>query len=181
LVTSNVLHAAEPPVGFVDVSTRLSESTATHSDTDPQDRPVNSFESTGVTVHAASPPVDVTTSQLPGPPPGPNATHSEGDGHEAPTSETMPLTCTGFHVEEPPVGLVEVKIAPSLGFAPGLVAPNAKHSDGEAHATPSREKPSGLTLLAFHAAAPPVGSVELSTFPAPSIATHSDTDGHATA
>jgi hypothetical protein len=36
-------------------------------------------------------------------------------------------------------------------------------------------------LAIVHVLAPPVGSVEVRTFPAPSAATHSETDGHETA
>ena len=48
------------------------------------------------------------------------------------------------------------------------------------HDTPLPNFSAGLTAVTVQADAPPVGSVEVATLPAPSTATHGAADGHDT-
>jgi hypothetical protein len=80
----------------------------------------------------------------------------------------------------PPVGFVELTTFPALS--------TATHSDVEGHDTPlsapghcAVEVQLGSTEVTVHALVSPVGSVEVSTLPAVSTATHNDCDGHETA
>jgi hypothetical protein len=66
--------------------------------------------------------------------------------------------------------LLEVAIS-----VPLLSAPNAAQNPF-AHETPLNAPP-GIAAIC-HAALPPVGLLEVSTFPLVSTATHSDADGH---
>jgi hypothetical protein len=80
------------------------------------------------------------------------------------------------HADAPPVGFVEVSTYPKWS--------TATHSDGDAHDTSvsSSGSPysafSSISTGADHADAPPVGSVDVSTFPSLSTATHNADTGH---
>ena len=90
--------------------------------------------------------------------------------------------CTIVHAAAPPVGSVEASALPA--------ASTATHSPVEGHETPRTNTGPALSVLfcvvlgstwaTTHAAAPPVGSVEVITLPAASTATHRVVDGHET-
>jgi hypothetical protein len=113
--------------------------------------------------HAVDPPlglVELTTFPLES-----TATQSRAEGHEIPVRMLLPSTAADFHNAESPVGCADVMTSP---------CPTATHSDTDGHDTALPPTPAvGLQL-----SLPPVGSVEVNTFPP--AATHNDTDGHDT-
>jgi hypothetical protein len=86
-------------------------------------------------------------------------THSLPEGHDT----SAQLFCTGvcgLHEGPPAAGSMDLKIP----YAP--VALPATHSERDGHAKPDSDR--GLepvTRLTFHANRPPLGSVDVTTFP----------------
>ena len=118
-------------------------------------------------------------------PPSSTAMQSNDEAHETPARPRglNPPCWTGvtFQAPRPPVGLVDVITL--------KLASTVTHNDADAHDTRFRPKhplpgeqsvdePS--TSAVRHADVPPVGFVDVSTFPRASTATHSDLDGHDT-
>jgi hypothetical protein len=108
------------------------------------------------------------------------ATH-QLDGHAKPAGPFEPSICSTVHALAPPVGSVDLAAFPMLS--------TARQNDAEGHDTANRPERPGIpgpngtysTELTVHADAPPAGSLEVTTFPTWSTATHIDTAGQETA
>jgi hypothetical protein len=82
------------------------------------------------------------------------------------------VTVVGGHAELPPAGFVDTKTDDGDW-------PTATHSVADGHETLAKGWVSMLAVC--HALAPPVGLVEVTTFPALSTATHNEVPTHETA
>jgi hypothetical protein len=164
------VHAELPPAGLVELTRFPSRSTPRHSETDGQLSPSGTEPFTeDARLQAAAPPVgfvDVTMLPL-----SSSTTHSVVDGHETATRpRCAPVIPVDVQAPLPPVGDVDV-ITDSE-------SPTSTHRLVDGHETAN--KLFVLTLAACHASAPAVGFVDVSTFPALSTATQSDTAGQVT-
>src|SRR5215211_537729 len=100
-----------------------------------------------------------------------SATHCDPDGHAMSRRDSSPVCTplTSFHARAPPVGLVLVITAPPS------VTPAQNRS--VAHEIALIASP-GAARTRCQLDVGPVGSVELSTWPALSAATHMESEGH---
>ncbi len=168
-------HAVLPPVGFVEVTTLPTASTATHSDADGQDTASRVFVPSIVArVHAVAPPVGFV--ELSRCPELSTATHSEIEGQERvrtllrkPVLGSM-LADVQVVLESP--GLVEVRTFPALSAATHRVV------DGHETLSIALGWSTSKPVVAFHADGPPLGVVDVSRLPCRSPATHSEVLGH---
>src|SRR5580700_3518816 len=172
--------ADAPPVGLVDVNTKLpalpvasaAQRVAVGHVTGPISLDPPAGESTAASVHAEVPPVgfvDVTRF-----PSRSAATQSEASGQAIDWNPPgfAPSAATTFQPEAGPVGAVVVTMLPSWS------APTQRVALGHAIAPKTR---SVSTSIAFHADAPPVGSVDTATCPTSSPAMQRVVDGQAMA
>src|SRR5947209_7042941 len=186
-----VMAQAELPVGSAELTISPAASTAAHIDTDGQDMPVSAVvpsipamtqESARLpagSVDTATPPPDAT-------PCVPIATHSDADPHERSANSGPGWNEPPLQAPAPPVGLLEVTIAP----VSSLVAQNESVGQDTTPcvAGPQKLLPSGpvshtwlesTPTVLVQALAPPVGLVEVSAS-APDTPTHNVSEGHAT-
>lgn len=106
----------------------------------------------------------------------PAASHRDRDGHAMSkmrgTGRARP-----FHADAPPVGSDDVNTSDPWTPSTGATAATTAQNDAEAHETAANPDPRGP--VAFQADAPPVGFVEVNSWPA-LTATHRDADPHET-
>src|SRR5450759_2513644 len=123
--------------------------------------------STGVTRHAAAPPVGLD--ELSTLPSSSTAAQNTAEGQETAYTPPSPLSAAGstltlLHAAAPPVGLVEVSTSPASS--------TATHSARDGQDT--EVTPEALsTATALHAAGPPAGLVEMNSSWSSSLTRHS--------
>ena len=148
------VQVGETAAGSVDVTALPFWSTATQSGAEVHEMAVSTLvplTSRGL-LQVDPPFVDFSTF-----PPLSAATHSEVEGH-ASAKIPWPLMLTGvLQAAEPPVGFVDLSALPSPS--------TATQSDADGQETASRKLLLESMFVAVHVEGPPVGSVDVSTFP----------------
>ena len=166
------LHAPAPPAGLAELTTLPLSSPATHSVADAHESVRSGCRSTVLVAHAPGPPagsVDVSTLT------GAVDRHAQRCRRTRDGVQRMRVD-----VSDTP----RARAAPGrIGGAhdiPGPIDSYAQRRRRAGHRRePHRVRPKPRSTCAtFHAAAPPPGSVELSTLPPLSTATHNAADGH---
>jgi hypothetical protein len=169
--------ALAPAVGSRDVRTFPSLSAATHSDTVGHDTPSRFSASLNVIVfHAEGPAAGRVELLTWGPP---LTTHNLTDGHETSVAIDWRPTEGPAQLFGPAAGWVDATTVPVYKHPiPQVVSvPTATHSDRDGHETPWPPSFRRLAIRpASHDGRAVAGSVELSTRPASSNATHSEGD-----
>jgi hypothetical protein len=172
------VHAAAPPLGFVEVKTMLGEwdsaiaPPATHRGADVHETPrIGPVPFTSAAVQAPEPSLGLELSTLPA---LSTATHSDDEAHETPLMELVPSILMLLQAPEPPVGLVDVVILPMLSLT--------THSGPRTHETPvtAFEPVLVSTGTSDQAPAPPAGLVDTNASPFSSTATQSEAEAQDT-
>ncbi len=170
-------HADAPPVGSVEVTTPPSAPTATHNVEVGHAMFVRAPSGTVVGIHCDGLPVgsvDVSTA-----PPCARAVQNEEVGQETDSrlASTPPGLVVSVHAPTPPVGLVDIatKLLTKLPLL-SVWFPTATQSEVAGHEIAVRPS-APATFAELQLAAPPVGSVEVTTSPALSIAAQNEAVG----